>query len=227
MLAAKKKSEYLNDLLNAIKTIEKLPKKTLLNTESLTAFLYSAGPNLANTASTKERKEAGTGFKQHPRELACALIVLAKLNVQTFVEVGTLWGWTASLTAAYLLKFSKSARVTAVDADKNVFEFYSVIKNILPIELLVPATSETIKGRVFDACFIDGNHRGQWPKNDYDNVGKFSKVCMFHDIKNVNCKNLCDFWAALKKDENLICEEFACCSNMAGIGVAIKKYKTN
>jgi len=97
-------------------------------------------------------------------------------------------------------------------------------------------TSEFLKKKYFDLCFIDGIHKYSYVKRDFENIGKYANICMFHDINSIYnplypehaCPGVVKFWKELKKTKNneYKFEEFLYHSekiHFIGIGLAIKK----
>jgi len=219
----KEKDEYyLSNLLNAITKIKNFTKHELKNTNHLTEFFKTIGPCSGYQHSWTDLNSMGSGFAQHPQELAEALVFLSSFKVKTFLEIGSFLGWTTSIVAAHLLRFNEHLEVVTIDV-QNAFKFYRYVKHILPITYLVPATSKHLKGKEFDVCFIDGNHGGNWPKDDYNNIGRFSKICMFRDT--LYTKNVKSVWESAKtKNSKYQAKEFVgpgSGKKLKGIGVLV------
>lgn len=220
MKLTKEKDEYyLSNLLNAVRKIKSFTKSELASVEHLTKFFKTIGPCSGYQHSWADLNVIGSGFAQHPQELAEALVFLSNFEVKTFLEIGSFLGWTTSVIAAYLSRFNKYLEVTTIDV-QNVFKFYQYVKHILPITYLVPVTSKHLKGKEFDVCFIDGNHCGDWPKDDYNNIGRFSRICMFHDI--LHAKDVKSTWKNTKtKNSKCQIKEFVGHKKSKGIGVLV------
>ena len=134
---------------------------------------------------------------QDPLQFADALILLSRYKIDSFVEIGTWNGKTVCFMTAFLRRFNPNLRAVSVDPQGGFRESYG-----LPVEYRV-GTSEMLKGRSFDLCFIDGDHRFEWIKKDYENVGSRAPICMFHDIDDADFGILDPgrFWSELKSAE--------------------------
>jgi len=60
------------------------------------------------------------------------------------------------------------------------------------------ATSENYKGQSFDLVFIDGDHRLNGIKTDWENVGKYAKYVIIHDINQPTWPAVKVFWESIK-----------------------------
>ncbi len=135
------------------------------------------------------KRQPGTTW-QKPRELAEAMLWLWGKQIGSYLEVGVFRGGTFGLMVAYLSRHNPSLRavgIDLVDRDGDVprFELFSALEREYPgLEYRV-CTSDSLRGHGFDFCFIDGNHRYHGVGLDFDNVGQYARLCMFHDI---NCR---------------------------------------
>lgn len=150
---------------------------------------------------------------QDPKELSSFLLYLRKFDIKSYIEVGAYRGGTFSIVSAYLNRVNNNFRSLAIDIDKH-FSLYSEIKKILPVDYKV-CTTDAMKGKSFDLCFIDGDHSYQWCERDFNNIGKHSKLCAFHDI--VNCPGSLSHWLNIRKKYTH--KEFINVKNRYGIGV--------
>jgi hypothetical protein len=118
------------------------------------------------------------GMLQLATQFADALLLLAKHPIKSIVEIGTYNGKTTSFMVAYLLRFNPTLKATTVDVHDHQANFCG-----LPIEQRL-GTSSLVVGKYHDLCFIDADHSYKAVLADYVNVGKYCKICMFHDIND-------------------------------------------
>ena len=124
---------------------------------------------------------------------------------------------------AYLLRFNPSLRAITLDVYDHKPNFCG-----LPIERRM-GTSQLLVGKYSDLCFIDADHTYKAVLADYMNVGRFSKICMFHDINDDDNRDPDPgrLWRELKRTEkDHTFHEFtdgAGGYRKMGIGIMIKK----
>lgn len=155
------------------------------------------------------------GMLQIPEQMAGALIYLSKYLIDSYLEIGTFNGRSTLFITAYLSRFNPTLEVITVD---NLREFTNPYPKLNIAQHI--GTSNDLTGRKSDLCFIDGNHSTEWIKRDYENVGQFAKICMFHDILETEVINNNDmgvktFWQSIKRPTSV---EFTDGGRM-GIGI--------
>jgi len=130
-------------------------------------------------------------------QLADALIFLSRWKIDTFLEIGTFNGNNTCFMVAYLKRFNPNIKVITLDIVDRKAQFYS-----LPIQQILK-TSDSVSGQYYDLCFIDADHSLPAATKDYMNVGRHSKLCMFHDINDDYHKNPDPgrLWRSLKSTE--------------------------
>jgi hypothetical protein len=224
-------SSSISDLKN-VDYITEIIQKTGLTYDSRGKYLYGHDYKYmlpAITATKKGNQLRGIGgFWQTPQQIAEAIVYLSNFNIKTFIEVGTWQGWTSSIIMAYLSRFNSPLKGLTIDPN-NQFKARKLIKNILPLRYK-QATSRKLRGNHFDLCFIDGNHKYNYVKQDFENLGKFADICMFHDINHESAHGYLGvkkYWDELKtKNKNdYKFTEFLYHSegkNVMGIGIAEK-----
>ena len=139
------------------------------------------------------------GTYQTPNQIAKALVYLSEFEINSFLEVGVFQGGNFIFMAEYLRRFNPDIQCTGIDPTNYLNkQIYSII-NSEDWLTFIPVTSDEMEKKKFDLVFIDGEHTGGWPEKDYNNVGRFAKICMMHDIQETTCPDAVDFWKTLKK----------------------------
>ena len=167
------------------------------------------------------------GLYQIPRQLAKAMLLLSRHDIRTFLEVGTEAGYTASILTAYLYRFNSELEAVTIDPWSK-FTAYERVRSLIPIEFRSCASAE-LRGKVFDCVLIDGDHSYRGVREDYENVGRHARICMFHDINDafVGFDNVPRFWKELAaSDHHGQMHEFLDCTpgrNIMGIGVHVAR----
>lgn len=158
------------------------------------------------------------GCYQLPHEFAEFLLAISKEHVRTVFDIGTCSGYTAALLGVFLSRFSDSVTVDSVDITRNTKHrqwIASVLRRNGITISFIEGTSADFNGKSYDLCFIDGSHQYEWVKNDYNNVGRHSRLCAFHDIRF--CEGVIRFYNECKC--GLRCQEFSESDTMFGIGL--------
>jgi len=142
----------------------------------------------------------GPGLWQIPEQFAGALVQLASLRPANLLEIGTCDGWTFSVMAAYLQRFCPDFQALSVDPIDQ-FVARKRVQRFLPVQFR-QVTSDLLAGKKFDLCFIDGDHSTEWVRRDFEQVGRFARICMFHDINDPLAGDgaVQAFWLQLKCD---------------------------
>lgn len=174
------------------------------------------------------------GLWQNPVQLGRCLAELSKHKIESFIEIGTSKGWTASFITAFLKRFNPGLRAVTVDPALQ-FRLHQKVQSLVPLEYAVGKTSNDYQGKQFDLAFIDGDHSYPWLVKDYENVGRSAKIAMFHDINDDFVANKAGneggvrrFWQELCASEKGSADfyEFIDHSdgaNFMGIGLRVRK----
>ena len=136
---------------------------------------------------------------QKPAELARALLYLSDKGVASYIEVGCSKGSTLAVITAYLSRLNPVASV-GVDIRPRVS--WKRVESVVNVKFHV-GTSDFFKGQKFDLCFVDGYHSFEWCERDFENVGKFSKFCMFHDIYDRYCPEVGVYYNQVKNNNSV------------------------
>ena len=136
------------------------------------------------------------GLWQCPEQLAPLLVKLSDFEINSWCEIGTFKGWTTTFVTAYLKRFNPQLSTITIDPinhqkDRTAWDEL----NIQYIE----GCSEQLAGEKFDFCFIDGDHSANAVRQDFENLGRWARLCAFHDIQEELCPDVVKFWGTLKQ----------------------------
>jgi hypothetical protein len=149
---------------------------------------------------------------QQPRQLAEALLFLDDKKINTYFEIGTFNGVATCLISAFLIRNNPEFRGTTIDnlrvIDGDLYHFLTDSCDVA----VANGISDNYKQSVHDLVFIDGDHTYEWISRDYENVGKYAKYCMFHDINDewvpstAGDDGVMRFWRELEGDKCEFCQ---------------------
>ncbi len=185
--------------------------------------LVQWGPNVFGDDETfKNSNIEMAGIYQVPVQLASALVYLSKFSINSYCEIGVFQGGTFLFVSEYLRRFNPQIRCIGIDpTDYLNKEIAGIMGNEYWLSFN-HITSDGLNGIKFDLVFIDGEHFGGWTARDYENVGRYAKICMFHDIQETTCPEVMSFWQSLKEtEEKKIIEylEHSASVPLQGIGI--------
>ena len=167
----------------------------------------------------KNASEDMAGIYQTPTQIAPALVYLSHFKIDSYLEIGVFQGGNFIFTSEYLKRFNPGIVCTGIDPTNFL---NPEIKEIIESESYLnfaQLTSYDVVGKEFDLVFIDGDHSTEWINADFENVGKYADICMFHDIQETSCPDAVEYWKNSKKDSSI---EFIHCttkSPLQGIGI--------
>lgn len=128
---------------------------------------------------------SNSGLWQEPSQFASLLSFLCTQKINTYCEIGTYKYWSFVLICAALSRNSDNIKAVGVDyANSPSFEITEILQKLNITHTHYVSESDYIKNREFDLVFIDADHAYEPTKKDWENVGKFSKICLFHDINH-------------------------------------------
>lgn len=148
------------------------------------------GPRLVDVimkhrAFTKPSMRTAQNFE----ELAEYLRLLSQQpSITTYLEIGVLDGATFLLTIEYLKRFFKLQTAVACDP-RSMSVALQVYRRICPFQYLqMASTSEefakSIAAKHYDLCLIDGNHRYDIVRRDFNLVKSQCDLVVLHDTES-------------------------------------------
>jgi len=245
-----KKKYNLNNMIDKLETgVEKLLNaevSDLSNIEFITSIISNIGlfqdlrkspenPNISmygNDVNYMMNKPK-CGLWQTPIQLSKFVVELRDKNIKTYLDIGTLTGWTITFVAAYLSRFGLEY-VDAYDIypECNLDVQHVWKKYNLPINYIVAPYKKQlglIKSE-YDFIFIDGNHEYNYVRADYDRFKNMTTMLGFHDINDYWCTGVVKVWNEVKnenKSNSIIYEYIDHPNNFRLMGIGcIKILKT-
>ena len=135
---------------------------------------------------------------QRPKELAAFIDLLVARGVRTYLEIGARYGQTFEAVGNAL---TSPSVLVAVDVPGSLWgreDSWPVLEAVAErlrakghaVYLIngdsqLPATADRVRAiqDTFDAVLIDGDHRYQGVKSDWETYGPNASLVAFHDIK--------------------------------------------
>ena len=194
--------------LSRVDLIRESSKDDLLNPLYLEKLICMLGFNrevLVEQPQVVKNNGGGLLIWQYPNQFSKYLLVLQKLNIESYLEIGCRWGGTFILTAEYLKRFNTVKKTVAVDRiDSPVASYCALNRESQFIQLSSDSYDfkDFMRDNRFDLIFIDGDHSYEGVTNDYKLCRDLGKIYVFHDIVNVMCPGVVQFWNELKANES-------------------------
>ncbi len=185
----------------------------------------------------KELTGFGLYHCQYPIQFGGYLVLLSKLKINSYMEIGVRHGGTFIITNEYIKRFNSNLVSTAVDIGYSPSLIkYCDNKNSKFVQMNSQSNKfrEYIKslGKI-DLVLVDADHTEDGCKYDYESVKDYSNIIVLHDISNDNCLGVKHVWDEIKLQTDLYnCYEFVNQyseiqnrdnKKYLGIGVAVKK----
>lgn len=134
-------------------------------------------------------------FCMTPGEAVALASVIYDAGDGDHLEIGTMWGASAILAALTKKEYGLKGNVVVVDPfcdadagghgqpDAKIFWANMEIMGVEDrIELIEKHSAPwPVGNRKFASALIDGDHQGEWPKTDWNNVRQHAKIVIFHD----------------------------------------------
>ena len=144
----------------------------------------------------------GLMCKQYPDEIAQLLVFLYqhKDEINSFCEIGSERGGTFFLIDSFLRVINKNMKesVTIDISSKILNSGFEEYKNQNPLVSFLNISSRDFKPEQrYDFCFIDGSHKYEDCKDDFEKMKQYSSIIAFHDINFY--KKLRDLWDSLER----------------------------
>jgi len=190
---------------------------------------------------TELHRFCGTGLRcwQYPRQLAGYLVLLSRLGVCSYLEIGVRHGGTFLLTVEYLRRFQPLREALAVDlGDAPAVRAYAA-ENAGVSFLQADSHAPEFRARIeahpgFDLALIDGDHTAEGCWADFELVRPRARVVAFHDTVSdvvpgvgevwrrvrAECAEGCEFHEFTAQYESL---ERRTGKRFLGLGVAVPK----
>ncbi|HZH67133.1 MAG TPA: class I SAM-dependent methyltransferase [Flavisolibacter sp.] len=217
----------VTELANSLVLEEKLLPQLGLNNEAL----YQMPDELFSYTGQ------GLLYWQYPVQFSKYLVLLSKLKVESYLEIGVRHGGTFIITVEYLQKFHPLKKAVGVELgySPSVVAYSKQNKKVRFFQ--ADSQTERFKDLLqrevyFDLVLIDGNHEETECRNDYDAVKDRAGIIVLHDIASVICPGVQKLWSELKQGEGFIFYEFTeqyqsvikrTGQAFFGIGVAVSK----
>lgn len=140
------------------------------------------------------------GVYQTPRQMAQCISELLKYKIESYIEIGLYSGGSYLIMTEFLKWKNKSVHAVGVDITRR----YMKAETIPHIENLHIGTSADFRGHSFDLAFIDADHSYTGVRADWENVGKYARIAMFHDINNDSCPGVFKLWNEIKQEGSVM-----------------------
>ena len=161
------------------------------------------------------------GIYQTPNQISKALVYLSDMEINTYLEIGVFQGGNFLFVSEYLRRFNPNIRCIGIDPTDFLND---EIKWLIDHETFISfksINSDSVIGQEFDLVFIDGEHTTEWINKDWNNVGKFAKICIIHDIQETTCPDCIEFWNKLRQSKKKILEFLDYSSKIPTQGIGI------
>jgi len=211
--------EYLSDAAN----VESLIIELGLNDEGMEEFPESL------------HHYCGQGLRiwQYPIQFSKYLVELAKLKIDSYLEIGIRHGGTFVTTVEYLNKFNPLRSAVGIDIIPcpSLLEYEQINPNAKFVKINTQSSNykEWLKNsEKFDLVLIDSFHEETQCINEFISVKERANIIAFHDIANINYPGVKKVWHEVKNLNEYDCREYIAQYediefSYMGIGLAVRK----
>jgi hypothetical protein len=178
-----------------------------ISENDLEIFLPSLGMNDENLhempTELSEYYGKGIKFWQYPNQFSKYLKQLSKYDIKSYLEIGCRWGGTFIITNEVLKLKNKNIKSYACDLIP-ICDILNEYKNYSDFDYIQEYSSNLNKNNIreqIDLILIDAEHSYNAVKNDLEIAKQFNpKYIVFHDITNVVCPGVGQFWNEIKSN---------------------------
>ena len=188
----KKVEKLINDV--AALDIKKVTRKQILNVITDFGIVHE---DRAPYGEWNRFMVKDLGIYQTPGQLADAVKELLKHKIESYLELGVYHGGNFLFLSSILKAKNPKCECIGIDLDSRFL--HPALKDKLDVR---NGTSKDVKGISFDLVHIDADHQYHSVKEDWENVGKYAKICMFHDINDDTCPGPKQLWNEIKEGRN-------------------------
>jgi cephalosporin hydroxylase len=183
----------------------------------------------------------GAGSCQIPWEIESAIKLISETRPRVMCEIGTFEGGTSLLFSKFLKTLDLLLCVDLYVKNKQMLRLLAPAgQKLLFIEMsshstsAVDAIAQLLDGRKIDVLFIDGDHRYEGVKQDFENYKKFVRdggLILLHDIVEDNGRGRAwaggvpKLWQELRS--HFPYQEFICEQGQSGFGIGVLTYSPN
>lgn len=160
------------------------------------------------TPDKEQYKKVGCFFRPNYERGILMYYLVKKHNISSVLEIGFGRGYSAFCMAKAMCDFGIDGTITTVDPNFNK-DFLNQLTRIFPkewfekIDFVQSTSDEYFKSyadKTFDFIYIDGDHRYEAIKNDWENSkNRFNKALLFDDYheptkkqKDIECSKVID-----------------------------------
>ena len=186
----------------------------------------------------------GRGLRcwQYPCQFSHYLVLLSRLGIRSYLEIGVRHGGTFVTTVEYLSRFTPIERAVAVDLEDcpALLRYAGTQPGVrfLQMDSRSPEFASFVQREGnFDAVLIDGDHTEEGCWQDFELLRDRAAVLAFHDIVSDVVPGVGAVWNRVRREAADVYEFFEFTAQYAsleartgkqflGIGVAIRKERS-
>jgi len=218
---------YNKNILAVQNLLRCLPVEALKEPEVVANLVRAFGivqwgpPAFGDDEIFKNEHNHMAGIYQTPDQIGKALVYLSDFEINSYCEIGVFQGGNFLFVSEYLRRFNPKIKCLGIDPTPYLNQ--EIIEAMDgSFMTFLSATSDQIAKKQFDLVLIDGEHTGDWVKRDYENVGRFAKICMIHDVQEFSCPDVVEYWNEIKTKESVTFLDYTSGNPSQGIGVIHK-----